>query len=77
MYIVVYSLREGRPDGSFFGDSDWSTHETLEEAQKEYEALLDHSSIYSASICSVVKSTDYSPAENNKIGDLDRLNQDL
>jgi hypothetical protein len=30
-----------------------------------------------SSICSVIESTDYSPAENNKIGDLDRLNQDL
>ena len=77
MYIIAYAIREVNPDGSLFEHSDWSTHETLEDAQKEYEALLDHSSIYSASICSVVKSTDYSPAENNKIGDLDRLNQDL
>lgn len=77
MYIVVYSVRQDRPDGSFFEDSDWSTFETLEEAQKEYEALLDLDEIYTASICGVIKSTDYSPAENNKIGDLDRLNQDL
>lgn len=77
MYIVVYSVRQDRPDGSFFEDSDWSTFEKLEEAQKEYEALLDLDEIYTASICGVIKSTDYSPAENNKIGDLDRLNQDL
>lgn len=77
MYIVVYSVKQGRPDGYFFEDSNWSTFETLEEAQKEYEALLDLDEIYTASICGVIKSTDYSPAENNKIGDLDRLNQDL
>jgi len=77
MYIVVHVMRELNPDGSLFQHSDWSTHETLEEAQKEYENLLDCSSIYTASICSVIESTDYSPAENNKIGDLDRLNQDL
>jgi len=77
MYIVVYSVKQDRPDGSFFEDSNWSTFETLEDAQKEYEALLDLDEIYTASICGVIKSTDYSPAENNKIGDLDRLNQDL
>jgi hypothetical protein len=64
MYIVVYSLRQYRPDGSFFEDSDWSTHETLEEAQKEYQALMDEDEIYTASICA-------------SICDLDRLNQDL
>jgi len=77
MYIVVYSVRQYRPDGSFLEDSNWSTFETFEEAQKEYEALLDLDEIYTASICGVIKSTDYSPTENNKIGDLDRLNQDL
>jgi hypothetical protein len=69
MYIVVYSVKQDRPDGSFFEDSNWSTFETLEDA--------DLDEIYTASICGVIKSTDYSPAENNKIGDLDRLNQDL
>ena len=52
-------MRELNPDGSLFEHSDWSTHETLEEAQKEYENLLDCSSIYTASICSVIESTDY------------------
>lgn len=77
MYIVVYVTREVKPDGGLFEHSDWSTHETFEDALKEYENLLDCPSIYTASICGVIKSTDYSPAENNKIGDLDRLNQDL
>ena len=70
-------MKEERPDRTFFQDSDWSVHESLIDAEEEYQDLLEHPSTYSASICSVIKSTDYSPAENNKIGDLDRLNQDL
>ena len=70
-------MKELNPDGGLFEHSDWSTHETFEEAKTEYQFLLDCPSIYTASICSVIESTDYSPAENNKIGDLDRLNQDL
>jgi len=77
MYIVTYTMREERPDRTFFQHSDWSVHEALEDAEEEYQNLLEHPSTYTASICGVIKSTDYSPAENNKIGDLDRLNQDL
>ena len=77
MYIVTYIMKEERPDRTFFQDSDWSVHESLIDAEEEYQDLLEHPLTYSASICSVIKSTDYSPAENNKIGDLDRLNQDL
>jgi len=67
MYIVAYVVREANPDGSLFEHSDWSTHETLEDAQKEYQFLLDCPSIYTASICSVIESTDYSPTQNLKI----------
>ena len=67
MYIVAYVVREAKPDGGLFEHSDWSAHETLEEAQKEYEFLLDSHSLYTASICSVIESTDYSPTQNLKI----------
>ena len=62
MYIVVHEMRELNPDGSLFKHPDWSTHETFEEAKTEYEFLLDCPSIYTASICSVIESTDYSPS---------------
>ena len=67
MYIVVHVMKELNPDGSLFEHSDWSTHETLEDAQKEYQNLLDCPSIYTASICGVIESTDYSPIQNLKI----------
>ena len=67
MYIVVHVMKGEDPNGSFFEHSDWSSHETLEEAQKEYQFLLDCPSIYTASICSVIESTDYSPTQNLKI----------
>ena len=54
-------------DGCLYEHSDWSTHETLEDAQKEYENLLDCPQIYTASICGVIESTDYSPIQNLKI----------
>lgn len=73
MYIVVSTRLE--EDQSF--TSDWNPFETIEEATLEYQLMLEDSAYYTASICSVIESTDYSPAENNKIGDLDRLNQDL
>ena len=67
MYIVVHIMKpDGKDECSSF-ESDWSTHETLEEAQKEYQFLLDCPQICTASICGVIESTDYSPAENNKI----------
>ena len=67
MYIVVHTLKpDWKDEGSSF-TSDWSTHETLEEAQKEYQFLLDCPQIYTASICGVIESTDYSPIQNLKI----------
>ena len=67
MYIVVHTLKpDGRDECSSY-ESDWSSHETLEEAQKEYQFLLDCPQIYTASICSVIESTDYSPTQNLKI----------
>lgn len=73
MYIVVSTKLE--EDQSF--TSDWYSFETIEEATLEYQLILDDSDTYTASICSVIESTDYTPSQNNKIGDLDRLNQDL
>ena len=48
MYIVVHTMKpDGKDECSSF-ESDWSTHETLEEAQKEYQFLLDCPQIYTA-----------------------------
>lgn len=64
MYIIAYTTLADSENEAL---SDWSTYETFEEAKEEYKALVDSSWIYSASICGVIESTDYSPAENNKI----------
>ena len=54
---------DGKDECSSY-ESDWSTHETLEEAEKEYQYLLDCPQIYTASICGVIQSTDYDPLYN-------------
>ena len=62
MFIVAYTTKEGDTHNDFY-----SVHETLEEAKLEYEPLLEDTSVYTASICGVIESTDYSPSENLKI----------
>lgn len=59
MYIVVHTLKpDGRDECSSY-ESDWSIHETFEEAKTEYEFLEDSPLISTASICSILESTDY------------------
>ena len=60
MYIVAYSMKpdEGEIISSF--TSNWSVHETIEEAERQYKHVLDFPMIYCASICEVKKSTIYS-----------------
>lgn len=57
MYIVVKTIAEDNDlDNSF---DFWTVHDTLEEAEKEYEKVLKEEKLYTASITKVVKSTDY------------------
>lgn len=52
--IVCYMDWDHKPDYEVF--------ETMAEAEARYEKLLAAPTIYSVSICRVVKSTDYDPS---------------
>ena len=59
-YLLVWS--EKNTDWYLGGEKltdHYSHHETKKQAQKAYKRLLDIDSVYSASICAVVESTDY------------------
>ena len=57
MFIVIYTKDQDRSDS----ESDWHSFETFEEAQEEYKSLIDDPRTYTASICGVIESTDYTP----------------
>lgn len=54
-YIVVWTAED--EEGQLH-DS-WSVHETLSDARRRYFSLLRGVGLYSASLCSVMLSTDY------------------
>ena len=54
MIIVCYMDWDHKPN--------YETFETMEEAEVRYEKLVNASTIYSVSLCRVVKSTDYDPS---------------
>lgn len=61
MYIVAYTLN---PTGSWQPTTRrerdfWTAHETLEEARRHYRMLVRMDNLYTASICTVIESTDY------------------
>lgn len=59
MYIVVWTVRH---DPRIGPDQDhWTACETMEEAEAEYQHLVREDIVYTASICGVIKSTDYAP----------------
>lgn len=58
MWIVCW---EDQTDGIF--TSEWATFESREDAEQCYQDLLEDDNTYTASICAVVKSTDYDAVE--------------
>lgn len=58
-WIVVSTFTE--PDsGAETLDDEWQAYETYEEACAAYATVIENGA-YSASVCAVVKSTDYTP----------------
>ena len=55
-FILVYSLKN-----EFYGSIDdyWLTFDNLKDAKKRYQELLNLDDLYSASITTVLESTDY------------------
>jgi len=59
--LVVWTIHERRDYGDYHDE--WTAVETMPEAEKLYDEVLATKGCYIASICGVIKSTDYSPAE--------------
>jgi hypothetical protein len=57
MYIVVWLVKfeDGEPRDMYV------THESFVDAKTHYNSLIAMKDVYTASICSVIESTDYSP----------------
>jgi hypothetical protein len=55
MYLVVYSVKS--PSGHTVDH--YVACETMTEAENEYQVLVNQDTVWSASICGVIKSTDY------------------
>ena len=56
MILVVWIVKE---DGDFIDQ--FVTCETMDKAEVVYQQLVKQDIVYSASICGVIKSTDYQP----------------
>lgn len=60
MYLVVYATRSmGQNSDRLKLTDHYEAFETLAAAETCYDALVTHANTYSASICSVLRSTDY------------------
>ena len=58
MYIVVSTIKPNNNNHEGVSDN-WTVHETLEDAKKEYNSIITIDTTYSASITKVIQSTDY------------------
>jgi hypothetical protein len=67
MYIVVATYCETDQDGDTIQPremrDEWIAEESYEEAEAFYNSIIKEPNIYSASICAVIKSTDYEGVE--------------
>jgi hypothetical protein len=59
MWIVAYTLREDAPHYQDGLASDWTVHETKQEALDEYRRLLDQDNLYAAAVCAIYQSTEW------------------
>ena len=59
MFILVWTEKEQLPDFSMGFRDHWETYETIEGCEAAYNKLIENTVVYTASICDVVKSTDY------------------
>jgi hypothetical protein len=63
MFLLVWTeVHESKGPEPTYEDH-WFAHETYMECQEQYNRLLQLEEVYSASICTVLKSTDYEGVE--------------
>lgn len=63
-YLVVWTTINSNASGGGTND-DYEVFASLAEARDKYIDLVHHEDTYSASICTVVESTDYEPTSNH------------
>ena len=59
-YLLVYSNKLGTDfNKNPILEDHYNAYDNLESAQKAYEEKMESKQLYSASICTILKSTDY------------------
>jgi hypothetical protein len=63
MFLVVWTeCHEGVESRAMYEDH-WLAYDTYVEASENYDKLLEMEEVYSASVCTVIESTDYEGIE--------------
>ena len=63
MFLVVWTERHEAENGNAVYEDHWLAYDTYADAAENYDKLLEQEEVYSASVCTVVESTDYEGIE--------------
>lgn len=63
MFLVVWTECHEGHEGVAQYEDHWLAYDTYVEATENYDKLLEMEEVYSASICTVIESTDYEGIE--------------
>ncbi len=63
MHIVTFSTYAKTIGDREFSTDTWLATESLDDAQRMYDTLVQDPRVWTVSICAVLKSTDYEPAK--------------
>lgn len=63
MFLVVWTECHEGKNGKAMYEDHWLAYDTYAEGAENYDKLLEMEEVYSASICTVIESTDYEGIE--------------
>ena len=63
MFLVVWTECHEGVEGRAMYEDHWLAYDTYVEAAENYDKLLEMEEVYSASVCTVIESTDYEGIE--------------
>lgn len=63
MFLVVWTECHEGPKGKAMYEDHWLPYDTYQEAASNYDKLLEMEEVYSASVCTIIESTDYEGIE--------------
>jgi len=63
MFLVVWTECHESKDNRAVYEDHWLAYDTYAEAADNYDKLLEQEEVYSASVCTVIESTDYEGIE--------------